>query len=486
MQIEPSPRFLYHISIYCWQLSPHTRLHSLLYDWCMSLLLETLVVWLFGAISLSVPIAVLILAIVAFVRSQRIPDLEKRIHQLESRLAQKEPAPATVAQRPSASPVVTARVIDAAAPPLAPQPSFQWEQFIGQKAFGWVAVVLSIFSAAFFLRYSYDNNWIGPVGRVGIGVLAGCGLMIAGHRYHRRGARIFSQMLSACGVVVLFLSSYTAFGFYSLLPAGQAGVFLAVIVVLSMVCAVLYDSAVVALMAVLGGLATPLLLPSEHDRYMALFAYLAGLNLGVLVVAMSRSWRGIASVALLGTQTLFWTWYGLNFHPEKRGWAIAFQALIYAMFLLQDIASHFTRQVASRWDNTSRTLLNAAFWFAAFYVLMKDDYRVWMGVAAVIMAGVYTAEARLLLAFRPKATANVLTAIAVSLGLIVVAIPLQADTRWIALGWAATAATLWWFGLRIESPVLGTLASTTGFLSVTRVIFIDLQAYPLEALTKDA
>ena len=452
-------------------------------------LLETLVIWLFAAVALSVPVVVLILSIVALVRTQRITALEQRIDQLESRLAHLEPAPVAEEQRPFAPPVVTAKMIDAAAPepaaidvPLAPRQSTQWEQFIGQKAFGWVAVVLSIFAAAFFLRYSYENNWIGPVGRVGIGVLTGCGLMVAGHRYHQRGARIFSQMLAACGVIVLYLSSYTAFGFYSLLPAEQAGVFLAVIVVLSMACAVLYDSAAVALMAVLGGLATPLLLPSEHDRYMALFAYLASLNLGVLVVTLSRSWQVISSVALLGTQALFWGWYVSNFHPEKRGWAVAFQALIYALFLIQDFASQFTRRVDNRWDNAARTLLNAAFWFGAFYVLMEDDYRAWMGVAAVVMAGVYAAVARLLSAFRPKATTELVTAIAIALGLVVLAIPLQADARWIALGWAATAAALWWFRLRIESSALGVLSLAIAFVSVTRVVFIDLPAYPNDVL----
>ena len=50
---------------------------------------------------------------------------------------------------------------------------FSWERFIGQKTMGWVAVVLLVFAAAFFLRYAYQNNWVGPVGRVAIGALLG-------------------------------------------------------------------------------------------------------------------------------------------------------------------------------------------------------------------------------------------------------------------------------------------------------------------------
>ncbi|MBC8356363.1 MAG: DUF2339 domain-containing protein [Planctomycetes bacterium] len=447
--------------------------------------LDFLIFGLIAVVALSVPLVSFILSIVTFVRmGRRIKSLDQRIQQLESRVAPTDGVPSE-AQQPFAAPIVTAEVIDdSSVTPSAeaPRESIQWEQFIGQKAFGWIAVILSIFTVAFFLRYAYENNWIGPVGRIGIGVLAGSGLIVAGYRYHRRSARIFSQMLTACGVVVLYLSTYSAFGLYSLLPLEQAGVFLAVIIVLSMACAVLYDSGAIALVAVVGGLATPLLLPSERDLYIQLFAYLAGLNLGVLVVTLSRSWPVISSVALLGTHGLFWSWYAGDYHPEKWGWALAFQAVIYALYLIQDFAGQLTRRIDNRWENVARTLLNATFWFGAFYVLMEEDYRAWMGIASVVMATVYAVVGRLLLAYRRDALTELVTAVAISVGFVVLAIPLQADARWIALGWAATATALWWFRLRINSPALGALSAAIAIASVLRVVFLDLPSYPHEVL----
>jgi len=451
--------------------------------------LETIFILLIAAVALCVPVAVLILSIVALVRTSRIKGLESRIQELERRFATTE-LPTAVGPTVDDDFVVAEEVIEAqtAQPPVQqsipqePRPAIQWELLIGQKAFGWVAVVLSIFTAAFFLKYAYENNWIGPVGRVAIGVLAGTCLMLAGHRYHRRGAAISSQMLAACGVVVLYLSAYSSFGFYSLLPAEQAGFFLAIIVVLSMVCAILYDSGAIALMAVLGGLATPLLLPNEHDLYIALFVYLAALNLGVLVVTLVRRWPLISSVAFLGTHGLFWSWYEGNYHPEKWAWALSFQAVIFGLYLIQNFAGHLKRTDSNRRENIVLTLLNAAFWFGAFYVLMADDYREWMGTAAVTMAAVYVMAGRLLLAFRPGVIPELVTALAVSVGFVVLAIPLQADSRWIAIGWAATGAAMWWFHLRIESRVLGIQAAVITAASVVRVICIDLPSYPNELL----
>ena len=61
-----------------------------------------------------------------------------------------------------------------------PRPGINWELLIGRKGLGWVAVVLLLFGTAFFLRYAYDNKWIGPQGQVAIGEALGLCLAVAG------------------------------------------------------------------------------------------------------------------------------------------------------------------------------------------------------------------------------------------------------------------------------------------------------------------
>jgi len=278
-------------------------------------LFEVLLVLLAALWFLFLPVAILVLAVAAFVRSRRIVCLERRMEQLESRLGGQALSPpltasATAGEATEIEALQLGAEIEPAEPPAAARgPRIRWESLIGEKAFGWMAVVLAIFAAAFFLKYAYDNDWIGPLGRVAVGEIAGCALMIVGLRHFLRHWRAFSQMLSACGVVVLFLSTYTAFGFYHLLPSREAGAFMAVVIALSMVAAVLYDSLAVATVATLGGLLTPVLLPTEVDAYVALFTYLVALNLGVWGVVFVRAWPAMGSIALVGTQLLFWMWY---------------------------------------------------------------------------------------------------------------------------------------------------------------------------------
>jgi uncharacterized membrane protein len=316
---------------------------------------------LIGFLVLAIVGAALVLPLIALMRTGRIGELSNRVSRLERELARlcsgKEP-PTAVREAPQpaqAAPGAGAEsgVLDAI-PVHGPRPerrrphrpaadSAALEEWLGKKGLGWAAVVVLLFAAAFFLKYAFDNAWIGPLGRVSMGLAAGAGLCVAGWRYHREW-RLFSQMLTAAGVVLLYLATFGSFGYYHLLPRGPAGVFLVAVVAEAAALAVLYESPAIALMAVVGGLLTPLLLHSDRDQYRALFLYLAALDAGVVALALFRRWWAFASVALLGTQGLFWLWYAGHYHPEKLAAALGFQAVVFGLFLALDLLGPLLRR----------------------------------------------------------------------------------------------------------------------------------------------
>ncbi len=348
---------------------------------------------------------------------------------------------------------------------------------------GWVAVILLLFGTAFFLRYAYENQWIGPIGRVAVGLLTGLVLVLGGWRYHLQGWRLFSQMLSSGGVLVLFLAVYSAFGFYHLVPQQAAAAFLLAVIVESALLAVLYNAPALAWMSLLGGLLVPVLMRSETDQYQSFFTYLAVLDAGIVVLALWRHWIGLATAALLGTQGLFWLWHFQNYHPEKWAWAIGFQLVIYLLFVLHSLTAHVFRRRTASWDDLTRLLLTAGLWFTAAYVLLRPDYRDWLGLLAVGMALVYTVLARVMLGRRPDDGRQLLTALAAAIGFIALTFPIQARAEWIALGWAAESAALWWFGLRTRSVALRAMAMAVATLAVGRLVIVDTLHRNLELYT---
>jgi uncharacterized membrane protein len=451
-------------------------------------------------------VAALVLSGLAAARSRHIEELRARLQRVEQELSRlrlalpsegrptaPEPAAALAPMVPAAAPAeaeVPLEVIpvEPAQPspparPLAPPPvpeigidAAAVEEWIGKRGLGWAAVILLLFATAFFLKYAFENEWIGELGRVSIGVIAGVALCVAGLRYHRRGWQVFSQMLTAGGVVLLYLATYGAFGYYHLLPRSQAGVFLVILIAETLALAAVYRAPAIAIMAIIGGLLNPILLHTGIDQYQALFLYLFLLNAGAIGLVLWANWPAVATVALLGTQLLFWGWYGEHYHPEKLGAALGFQLALFALYLLPDVFSRpaSLERLEIHLERLARLLLNALFIAVAGYVLLDEDYHVWMGSLALGMASVYAALAWHLLRRHQEQLWPFFVATATSMGFLAMVFPLQANAAWIAVGWAAQGLALWWFGLRIRAIPLRVIAAVFLSIALIRLLTIDM------------
>jgi uncharacterized membrane protein len=347
------------------------------------------------------------------------------------------------------------------------------EAWLGRRGLGWVAVLLLLFAGGFFLKYSFENQWIGPLGRVAIGILAGSGLCVAGLHFHRRRLGLFSQMLTAAGVVLIYLATFASFGYYRLLPRDQAVIVLLALVVETFGLALVYDAPAIALMAIVGGLLSPVLLHTGHDQYAALFSYLAVLNAGAVGLALFRAWPWVGSVALLGTQLLFWGWYLEHYHPEKLLPALVFQAVLFSLYLAYGAAAHIVRRRLAGIEDLVRWVLNAFLVGAAFYVLLDEDYHVWMGALALALAAVFAGLGWVIQSRRPEDQRQLLVVVGTALAFVAAAIPLQADAAWIPVGWAIEGLALWWFGHRIGAEALRSLGGVLLFLAFLRLVFVD-------------
>jgi len=69
-------------------------------------------------------------------------------------------------------------------PPKAPSQSLEMK--LGTKWLNWVGIVMLLVGIGFFLKYAYDNAWIGPKGRLAIGVIFGIITISLGERFRRR------------------------------------------------------------------------------------------------------------------------------------------------------------------------------------------------------------------------------------------------------------------------------------------------------------
>ena len=357
-------------------------------------------------------------------------------------------------------------------PPPSPFAGIDLEAWIGKRRLGWIAVLLLFFATAFFIKYAFDNDLIGNLGRVALGVLAGAALAVIGYVLHTRRYRVFSQMFTSAGIILLYLTTFAAFAYYALIPQAQAGVFFLLIVTQTVVLAWLYDAPAIAIMAVIGGLLTPLVMYTGHDNYEALFTYLIILNLSAVALAVWRRWIAVGSVALLGTQLLFWIWYDANWHTEKLQAALLFQTVLFGLHLAPNCVAATLRRVASI-EELLRLLANALLFTVAGYVTLDPTHHEWMGVFVLGVAIVHAGLGLLLSTRNATDGRHLLVVVAATLDLVAMVFPIQAKAAWIGLGWAVEGALLWWFGLRIRTVTLRAFGAVLLVMAVFRVLFID-------------
>ena len=440
---------------------------------------------LLGLFALAIVIVALVLPIVAIVRTNRISALERRIAHLEAsldraaapRLVVEAPRPEPTPAPPPAPPAVTPAAVPAPAfVPIEPPSSEHLELVIGRRWIGLIAIALIVVAVAFFLKYAFENRWIGELGRVTLGVAAGLTLVWGGYKRHGRGTlrarRYLSEALTGGGIVILYLSVYGAFAYYHLVDQRTAFIFLAILVAEAHLLAMEYDAPSIAVLALAGGFLVPLLLSTGRDNYRVLFTYIGILDLGMLGVVIARSWLWIGSLAYVGTQFLFWGWYSEHYHPEKRFAALLFQAAIFLIFAGADLAPNLRRRTAG-WEELLRLAVNPFVFYAICYALLNDDYHDWMAALALLLALAYAALARAQLGLCPADRPALLVTLGTALTFVTLAIPIQLDANWITIAWGVEALLMLWAAFQTRATFLRRFSAVVFTLAPGRFLFID-------------
>src|SRR5512142_1245375 len=253
---------------------------------------------------------------------EQLAALTARIYRLEQRTgiipepqASRPPAPTVSAPPPEARvPVLPAPMPpiplrpEAATSAARPRATEGLESQIGTLWLNRVGIIATLIGVSYFIKYAFDNNWIGPSGRIALGILAGIGLVLWSERFRHKGFGAFSSSLKAIGIGTLYLSFWGAYQIYHLVPSAAA--FLAMIAVtgFTIILALKQDAEILAAFAMIGGFSTPVLLSTGQNHELVLFSYVALRDLAILGMVAVKPWRRLLVGSFVGTLTLYWGW----------------------------------------------------------------------------------------------------------------------------------------------------------------------------------
>jgi uncharacterized membrane protein len=252
------------------------------------------------------------------------------------------PVPPALAEPPPLPPIIppvaatpVAKPIYVPPTPTKPKPAINWEQFMGAKLFAWIGGFALLLGVAFFVKLSFENGWISPELRVALGFVLGAGLMVGGIFLTRKGYTTPAQTLIAVGVVSLYVVTFACNSIYHFAFFGPVPTFLlmTLITATAFILAVRLEAQVVAILGILGGFLTPVLINTGHDNPAGLFGYLTLLNIGLIAVALHRRWFYLVALGAAGTVAMIVGWADRFYVPEKTVTAMTVCLWFCALFL---------------------------------------------------------------------------------------------------------------------------------------------------------
>ena len=227
-------------------------------------------------------------------------------------------APPIIAASPAAAAAVSAapprrepppaRPITPPEPPPPPPEPFDWEQLIGVKMFSAVAGIAAVLATVLFLKNAIDKGWLQPPLRVAIGVITGIALLVVCELKAAKKYRVTANALDAAAIAILFASFFSAHALWDLISAPTTFGLLAMVTVVAVLLSIRHDSIFIALLGLVGGFATPMLLSTGENRPISLFTYLLLLNIGLAWVAARKRWSILTIITLVFTAFYQWGW----------------------------------------------------------------------------------------------------------------------------------------------------------------------------------
>jgi len=222
-------------------------------------------------------------------------DLANRVDQVDDQLKQTQPPPPETYSPPGYA-ITTPEPLS---PPMdsdddeseyshEPNPDKQVNQ--GEFWLNKIGITLLLWGLGFLFKYSVDKNWITPVVRVSFGLIIAIGLIVYGIRLDK-SKRVLSQVLMGGGIAAFYITDFAAFQLYHLIPHYLAFSFMIGVTLLSYYLALYQNEPPLAMVAVIGGLATPFILNTGSGNIPGLVIYTCVVLAGSMAVYYFRPWR---------------------------------------------------------------------------------------------------------------------------------------------------------------------------------------------------
>jgi uncharacterized membrane protein len=177
-----------------------------------------------------------------------------------------------------------------------------FERWVGGRLMIWVGGIALAVAGVLLVRYSVQIGLITPSVQMGIAALFGLLLLALGELARSRADwtldRRVAQALVGAGILVLYATTYGSLVLHQLISNGTAFGLMVIVTGAALILA-LRHGAPSAVMGLVGGFLTPVLVGERSETAIPLLTYLALLDVALFTLAGRRGWTWLAAAAAL-------------------------------------------------------------------------------------------------------------------------------------------------------------------------------------------
>ena len=352
------------------------------------------------------------------------------------------------------------------------------EQRIGTRWVLVAGVITVMFAVGFFLKYAYDQRWIGPLGRVLIAGFSGLVALTVGESTRRRGYDIVAKGVTALGFAILYATVFAAHRWYGLIGSAPAYVLAVGVTVAAMTYAVVLDEIAIAMLSLVGGYLTPWVLSTGQNLPTMLFGYVLILSAGAMMCAYRRQWSPLNILAFAGTYLLYTGWFERFYRPAMRheGWpdqlgvALFWLTVFFVVYLMLPLLHALVRRVKAAPQDIVLVLVNAAVVFYYLWTMLYDRSQtamalcsVGLGAAHLLLGGVVVVRCR-------EDSDLWRALLAAGLVFVTLAVPIYFEAYAVAMLWTVEGLLLAAVGLRYRNMAIQLMGAIVLALAVGALV----------------
>lgn len=356
------------------------------------------------------------------------------------------------------------------------------EKFVGENLINKIGIAITIIGVAVGVKYSIEHQLISPATRIILGYIMGLGLLFFGIRLKQKYEN-YSAVLVSGAIAVMYLITFAAYEFYSIIPQALAFALMVVFTSFAVVAATQYNKQVIAHIGLVGAYAVPFLLSDGSSRVGVLFTYMAIINAGILVIAFKKYWKLLSYSSFFFTVLIFTTWLIADYSMSAHfGLSLVFLLVFYVTFYTTFLAYKLVHNEKFHIPDILLLLTNSFIFFGLGYFILSGHPtgKHLLGLFSLSNAVIHFVIS-LIIYKKQLADKNLFFLVSgLALIFLTITIPVQLDGNWVTILWVFQASLLYWIGRTKNSPVYEKLSyplMLLSFLSIFQQWEIVYNAY---------